>query len=260
MTKERLRGQAKRLTTFLLKTLLGDHLREHRIPWGPIRGRKIYLSPQISLRMWFGVDEPWIAQLSQQLINPGDVIYDLGAHVGYTTVLFAHHLEGTGEIHAFEILPSTAGFLQKTISANGFQNVTVHIVGLGKENAIYELPVGPTAMTSLLAQKQEGQKKERGKVVRLDDYRVDQELPLPNLIKMDIERAEIDCLEGSQALIKECRPKMIIAFHSQPLLRQGYDLLTSLDYQLHDQQGQLSSETIEEIHGPFNYSILCLPK
>jgi FkbM family methyltransferase len=142
--------------------------------------------------------------------------------VGYTTVLFVHFLDGTGEIHAFEILPSTADLLQKTINTNGFQNVTIHVVDLGAENAVYELPVGPTAMTSLLAKKQEGQITERGKVVRLDDYRQEKRLPLPTLIKMDIERAEIDCLNGSLGLINECRPKMIIAFHSKDLLRQGY--------------------------------------
>ena len=259
MKIRRLKNQAKASLKSLLGIVLGKRLRTRRIPFGPIRGRKIFLSPQISLRMWFGVDEPWIAQLSQQLLSPGDVVYDLGAHVGYTTVLFAHFLQGIGEVHAFEILPSTAEHLQKTVEANGFQNVIIHVVGLGAENAVYELPVGPTAMTSLLAKQQAGQKTEPGRVVRLDDYRLEKDLPLPTLIKMDIERAEIDCLQGSLALIKECRPKMIIAFHSKDLLRQGYALLTSLHYQLHDQRGLLTEEAIEEIHSPFNKSILCLP-
>lgn len=256
----KLKTQAKACLKSLLEALLGNRIRAHRIPFGPIRGRKIFLSPQISLRMWFGVDEPWIAQLSQELLKPGDVVYDLGAHVGYTTVLFAHFLQGTGEVHAFEILPSTADLLEKTVQSNGFQNVTIHVVGVGAEKAVHELPVGPTAMTSLLAKAQDGQRTEPGRVVKLDDYQQEKELPLPALIKMDIERAEIDCLQGSRALVRECRPKMIIAFHSKDLLRQGYDLLTSLDYQLHDQRGQLTPEKIREIRGPFNDSILCLPE
>jgi len=258
-SKAQIRNQAKSLLKSVLESILGKRMRVHRIPLGPIRGRKIFLSPQISLRMWFGVDEPWIARLSQQLIDPGDVIYDLGAHVGYTTVLFAHHLQGTGEVHAFEILPSTAGHLQKTINANGFQHVTIHVVGLGADNAVYNLPIGPTAMTSLLAKQQEGQKTEPGRVVRLDDYRREKDLPPPSLIKMDIERAEIDCLHGSLGLIGECRPKMIIAFHSKDLLRKGYDLLTSLDYQLYDQHSRLTPQDIEDLPSPFNNSILCLP-
>ena len=260
MENKKLKNQARRYLKSVLETLLGNRPRVHRVPFGPIRGRKLFLSPKISLRMWFGVDEPWIAQLSQQLLHPGDVVYDLGAHIGYTTTLFAHFLAGTGEVHAFEILPSTADYLEKTISANGFQNVTIHGVGLGDQEAVYDLPVGPTAMTSLLAKKQAGQRTEPGKLVRLDDYRQEMGLPLPDLIKMDIERAEIDCLRGSLGLIRECRPKMMIAFHSKDLLRQGYELLSSLDYQLYDQRGQLTLEAIEGIPSPFNDSILCLPR
>ena len=218
------------------------------------------MSPQISLRMWFGVDEPWIARLGREHLSPGDIVYDLGAHVGYTATLFAHYLQGSGEVHAFEILPSTAAHLQKTIEVNGFKNVTIHNVGLGKEKAEFDLPVGPTAMTSLLAKKMSGQFIERCNVVRLEDYQRENELPLPNLIKMDIERAEIDCLYGSLELIKKSSPKMIIAFHSKKLLEEGYFLLTSLDYELYDQQGLLTPDSIDRIDGPFNNSILCLPK
>ena len=244
----------------LLGRILGNDFEAHRIPFGPIRGRKIYMSPQISLRMWFGVDEPWIARLSKKLLNPGDVVYDLGAHVGYTAILFAHTLQGTGEVHAFEILPSTADHLRKTIEANSFENITVHNVGLGAEEAEFHLPVGPTAMTSLLAKILEGQQTERSKVVRLDDYRREMGIPAPALIKMDIERAEIECLSGSLELIKEYRPKMIIAFHSKALLQEGFDLLTSLDYMLYNENGLLTPESIARISGNFNASILCLPK
>lgn len=259
MKKKQLRDQIKVFVKVILETFLGKRTRAHRVPWGPIRGRRIFLSPQTSLRMWFGVDEPWIARLSQKLLNPSDVVYDLGAHIGYTTVLFAHLLKGTGEVHAFEILPSTADQLGKTIEANGFQNVRIHAVGLGAESGVFELPVGPTAMTSLLAEKQAGQKTELVKVVKLDDYRQENDLPAPTLIKMDIERAEIDCLKGSLELIRECRPTMIIAFHSKDLLLQGYDLLTSLGYKLYDEDGPLTTDSIEEISGYFNDSILCLP-
>ena len=260
MKMEKLTIQARDLLKSFLGTLLGNSFKTHRIPFGPIRGRKIYMSPQISLRMWFGVDEPWIARLSRKHLHTGDIIYDLGAHVGYTTTLFAHRLQGSGEVHAFEILPSTADHLRKTIKANSFENITVHNVGLGKEAAEFDLPVGPTAMTSLLAKKLDGQEFERCKVVRLDDYKREKGLPAPNLIKMDIERAEIDCLYGSLEMIKESRPTMIIAFHSKALLQEGFFLLTSLDYKLYDENGLLTPESFERIRGNFNNSILCLPQ
>lgn len=259
MQKEKAISQVKEYGRWLFGMVLGAHPRAHRIPFGPIRGRKIFMSPQISLRMWFGIDEPWIARLCENLIRPSAVVYDIGAHVGYTTVLFAHYLKGTGVVHAFEILPSTADFLRKTVKANDFRNISIHVVGLGAEETIFELPIGKTAMTSIRAKKYEGQRCERCKVVILDAYRRENRLPFPALIKMDIESAEIDCLMGSLELINECRPTMIIAFHSKELLQQGYALLKSLDYRLHDERGPLSEDSIAKVSDCFDDSILCLP-
>ena len=102
-----------------LSFFFGRTPRIHRIPFGPNRGRNIFISFDISPRMYFGIDEPWIAELAQTKINPGDVVYDLGAHIGYTCLLFAQRVGKTGFVHAFEILPSVAeGFLKKTIQAH----------------------------------------------------------------------------------------------------------------------------------------------
>ena len=244
----------------LLGMVYGAHLRVHRIPFGPIRGRKLFMSPQISPRMWFGIDEPWIAQLCKSQLRQNSVVYDIGAHIGYTTVLFAHYLKGTGAIHAFEILPSTAKLLQNTVEANHFQNIVIHAVGLGAEEAIQQLSIGPTAMTSIRATQREGQRAERCEIVALDKYRHKQGLPRPALMKVDIEGAEIQFLQGSLELIDECQPTMIIEFHSKDLLQQGYSLLTSLGYQLHNEHGELTEDSIEGISGYFNDNILCLPK
>ena len=218
------------------------------------------MSPQISPRMWFGIDEPWIARLCKSQLRQNTVVYDIGAHIGYTTVLFAHYLKGTGAVHAFEILPSTAELLQNTVEANQFQNVVIHAVGLGAEEAIQRLTIGSTAMTSIRAAKREGQSTECCKVVRLDTYRRERDLPQPALMKVDIEGAEIQFLQGSLELIDECQPTMIIEFHSKDLLQQGYGLLTSLGYQLHNEHGELTEDSIEGISGYFNDNILCLPK
>jgi len=259
MKKEGMR-QVKIDGRMLLGMVCGAHLRVHRIPFGPIRGRKLFMSPQISPRMWFGIDEPWIAQLCKSQLRQNSVVYDIGAHIGYTTVLFAHYLNGTGAVHAFEILPSTAELLQNTVEANQFQNVVIHAVGLGAEEAIQQLTIGSTAMTSIRAAKREGQRTECCKVVMLDTYRRERGLPRPDLMKVDIEGAEIQFLQGSLELIDECQPTMIIEFHSKDLLQQGYSLLTSLGYQLHNEHGELTEDSIEGISGYFNDNILCLPK
>lgn len=108
------------------------------------------MSFDISPRMFLGFDETWIAKLAVSHIQPGDTVYDVGAHIGYTTLIFAKRLAGQGAVHAFELLPSTSeGFLKQTIDANRLSNVVIHTVGLSDVSEVIELSSGSTKMTSL---------------------------------------------------------------------------------------------------------------
>ena len=230
----------------------------HRIPFGPIKGRYLFISFDISPRMYFGIDEPWIAELARQYVKPNDVIYDIGTHIGYTLVLFAHYLDSTGEIHAFEILPSTTEFLKKTIVANGFNNVVIHNVGLGSEDQILELPIGKTVMTSMYSTAKNGEKTQICTVVPLDKYVSQNEIPLPSLLKIDIEGAEIDCLKGALNLIKRCLPLMIIEFHSKELLKEGFSVLKPLGYRLVTRAEGIGDEKEMQKLDRFPQNILCV--
>jgi FkbM family methyltransferase len=230
----------------------------HCIPFGPNKGRKIFMSVDISPRMFFGIDEPWIAQLTRQYVQPGNVVYDIGAHVGYTSLLFAQYVGDVGLVHAFEILPSVAeNFLRKTVLANKFMNIVVHSIGLSNKEETLELPIGETMMTSLY-QEAEGRKTELCKTTTLDLYASQEYLPFPSLIKIDIEGAEIDCLSGGIGLINKCCPIMIIEFHNIGLLEKGHSLLTSLGYILTLQHGTIDGQLFQDAI-PFHESVLCLP-
>ncbi len=228
----------------------------HRIPFGPLKGRYIFMSFNVSPRMYFGVDEPWIAELAQQYLRPGDIVYDLGAHLGYTCLFFAQHVGDKGAVHAFEIIPSIAEqFLKTTIRANNFNNIVVHSVGLSDKEQVLNLPVGETMMTSLYL-KPKGEKVERCKTVTLDQYVAQEHLPFPALIKIDIERAEIECLSGSIELLKKCNPLMIIEFHNLDLLKQGYSFLTPLGYKLTTKNETIDKEWLQ-MKKQFHESVFC---
>jgi FkbM family methyltransferase len=235
----------------------GRFPRIHRIPFGPNKGRKIFISFDISPRMYFGIDEPWIAELAQRHINPGDVVYDIGAHIGYTVLQFVQNVGDAGIVHAFEILPSVAeGFLRKTIEANNFNNVVIHAVGLSNLEQTLELPIGETMMTSLSSGASKGRKTELCKVVRLDDYVALAHLPLPSLIKIDIEEAEVDCLLGALNIIEKCHPLLIIEFHSLDLLSKGHTILDSLGYVITTQKSIVDKQFLQDTDW-FHESVFC---
>ena len=54
--------------------IFGCEPKIHRIPFGPLKGQKIFTRFSFSPRMYFGVDEPWVAKLIQEYVKPGDVI------------------------------------------------------------------------------------------------------------------------------------------------------------------------------------------
>lgn len=239
--------------------LFGREPKLHRIPFGPLKGRRIFTRFGISPRMFFGVDEPWVAQLIQEYVRQGDVVYDIGAHIGYTCLLFARKLNGSGSVLAFEVLPSTADHLRKTVEANEFSNIAIYNVGLSATDGALDLPVGATLMTSIYSARVKGLKFESCKLVSLDGYVLRQGLPLPSLIKIDIEGAEVDCLVGGKELIREFLPRMIVEFHNLELLKQGVSLLDPLGYRMYLRAGDMVNQKMLARMNQFHESVLCLP-
>jgi len=256
-------NSVKRAIVRCVTTVLGKHPRMHRIPFGPLRGKRICTIPQISLRMYLGIDEPWVAAVASDNISPGDIIYDIGAHIGYTTLLFAKMLGGTGSVHAFELLPSTVEqFLTKSVRGNEFKNIHIHPVGLGERETTIELPIGPTYMSTIRFESGDEYVETYGrdvcKIVTLDCYATANSIPAPSLMKIDIEGAEVGCLKGARKIIQEHGPKLVIEFHNADLLREGHTLLTSWGYKVTARDGTVIDQSYVDGVKQFHESVLCL--
>ena len=121
------------------------------------------------------------------------------------------------------------------------------------------LPVGDTMMGSLFEKNEGGVKPmEECRVVPLDAYIVKHNLPVPSLMKIDIECAEVQCLRGSVELIKKHSPILIIEFHSLELLKEGYAFLGPLGYTLTTEHGILDDDFLHTLHR-FHSNVICLP-
>lgn len=147
-------------------------------------------------------------------IARGDIIYDVGANIGLYTLPAAYKLEGTGQIIAFEPIPLWARRLKKNLSLNLIHNVKVYVVGLSNESEdriIRDKESEGTGMANVMPEnkkyifgdlyKQRNIRLERG-----DDFIAKNKIPYPNIIKIDVEGAELDVLKGLEGIIteKEC--------------------------------------------------------
>ncbi len=221
----------------------------YHISFGPNKGMKLFTSFAISPRMLFGFDETWVAKMASRHIAKDDVVYDIGAHIGYTSLLFVKLVGANGQVHAFELLPSVAEkYLKKTIQANELSHlISVHPIGLSSKAEQIDIYVGETMMGTLDRSGYESKNVERCKIETLDQYLVESGIKPPSLIKVDIERAEVEFLKGARSTIARFKPVLIIEFHNADLLREGYRLLDVLNYTVVAENGKVDEAYLDSL-------------
>lgn len=178
-----------------------------RIRNGPLQGYKwIFVSGSKFIK---GNYEPRQTHVFQQHVRAGDMVLDIGAHVGYYTVLAAVLAGPSGKVIAFEPRPINLRFLRRHIEVNKLSNVTVieACVSRASGEARFDTRTGTGT----------GHLSDAGnlavKTVSLDELFQQGQLGKPRLIKMDVEGAEQDVLAGGEEMIHNARPVMIISTH-----------------------------------------------
>lgn len=149
--------------------------------------------------------------LVERLVRPGDTIVDVGANIGLFSLAAARKMNQQGHIYAFEPLPATADFARKNVDLNGFSSfVTVTQVAVSNKPGEAELYLGPCSghhslypLTTI-----ERENKVVVPVVTLDQTL--SEIPSINLLKIDVEGAELDVLDGAANAVKRCYDIAII--------------------------------------------------
>ena len=243
----------------LLELVYGDELRAHRIPFGPNVGRYLYTKPSISVRMLLGIDEPELVRVAKRVLRTGDTVYDAGAHIGYTCVLFASLVGSAGNVQAFELLPSTAAILRRTLDLNRLTSCTIHEVGLSDSDRSSRISINERCMgSSEFAQGPDfNGRADDCRIYRLDSYRRLTPIPSPTLIKIDVEGAEVKALQGAEQTIRESGPLMIVEFHTAKLLVQGLEWLVDAGYEVMLPKGEpltvRSARNLRLFHG----SVVC---
>jgi FkbM family methyltransferase len=151
--------------------------------------------------------EPNVIAALPGVLAPGDVFLDIGAHIGYFTLLAARLVGPTGHVYAFEPSPTTYRRLQKNIELNGFSNVTAFEVAVGdssRRGTLYEGPRQNTGLATL--HPAFGAKREGAPEVAVDVRPVtavvpDEELPRVRALKIDVEWQELEVLRSLEPLL-----------------------------------------------------------
>ena len=194
---------------------------------GPLRGKK-WTAGSASHGCWLGSYEYHKQRALQRELKIGDVVYDIGANVGFYSLLASVIVGETGHVYSFEPLPENLRELKRHLELNHVKNCTV--VDAAVSSADGEAAFDPSADRCTGHLSSSGILRVR--TVRLD--RLAQELGMrpPNLIKIDIEGAEYDCLLGAADVVQKFRPEIFLATHGRDVHIACLELLKKWNYRL----------------------------
>jgi FkbM family methyltransferase len=144
----------------------------------------------------------WIQEL-----HPGDVAYDVGANIGLWSVLMAKVVGDKGLVVSFE--PETRALcqLRRNLDINGLGNVRPFGVALGNQEGAVELFVDDRVESGVhnLVRSSDGTWIQSAEMVVGDQFIAKSALPVPNVIKIDVEGAEYQVMLGLASAL--CRPE-----------------------------------------------------
>ncbi|MBP0628107.1 FkbM family methyltransferase [Cupriavidus sp. AcVe19-1a] len=167
--------------------------------------------------------------LIQKFLRPGDVFVDVGANIGMHTLAAAKALHGQGQIIAFEPFEPTKKLLERSAWLNGYANlVQVHHAAVSRASGKMNLYLGATSghhslfhLDSVSGRQMSGPVEVEVPVVSLDEVvpasqRVD-------LLKIDVEGAELDVIEGGRELLASNKSiGLIVEFGPSHLRRTNH--------------------------------------
>lgn len=162
----------------------------------------------IGQRVALGKYEPYETQLILRQVKAGDVVVDVGANIGYYTLLLANKVGKTGKVYAFE--PDIINFeiLVKNIKENNLENVVAINAAAGSKEGKLELH---KSEDNLGDHKLYGDDKEieEVKTIKLDDYLKNIKI---NLMKIDTQGWEPEVIGGVKKIIKRDEPIIFMEY------------------------------------------------
>ena len=163
-----------------------------------------------------GVLEVPVQEALRRTLPTGGVLYDVGANVGFFSMLAARIVGQNGRVYAFEPAPRNAEAIRRGAAANEFANIEVieraafEHSGSGRLQLVEDLSwskledAGPHELTETVVEVE---------LVAVDDLVGRGELRAPDVVKIDVEGAELEVLRGMRKTIAEHSPVIVCELH-----------------------------------------------
>ena len=196
-------------------------------------------------------------EIIKKIIKEGDYVLDLGANIGYYTLLFSRLVGDKGKVFAFEPDPKNFSVLKRNIELNNYKNVILVQKAVSNKNGntnlfLSDVNTGDHRLFADIKNK----KSIVIQTVKLDDYFKDLHKPI-SFIKMDIQGSEGLAIDGMKKLLsKNHKPTLLTEFWKYGLINSGIEPNSFLQnmsnlgfspFLIDEKKESLEQTTIEEL-------------
>ena len=199
----------------LYKTVYGDYFLLNEISWVDKNIKD------------FSVWEPESTSVIKNLVKPGDVVLDIGANIGYYTVIMSKIVGKTGKVLAFEPTKHFFDVLQSTVEINNLTNVQLYDFGISDNNSESEISIGEHSATIHWLKDSERNggipiSVEQIILKRLDDIISSMNIDKLDFIKIDVDGHEPAFLDGAWETLNKYKPTILMEIDHQHYRKAGY--------------------------------------
>jgi len=180
----------------------------------------------IQRQIYYGLYEPAETGVLASVLKAGDVFLDVGANVGYYSLLAAEIVGTTGQVHAFEPIEQNTRILETNAIRNGLRNIVVNRLAVTDGSALtitifLRRGVANSGWASVIPSVTRENIPLVVPTMSLDAYVAERGLSQVHLIKMDIEGAEAMAIKGANYLLSRPDAPAILMEVSTWQLRQN---------------------------------------
>jgi FkbM family methyltransferase len=206
----------------------------YRVLAGPLRGMSLELPLPERPSMLIGTYERHITRQMRRFLAPGDCFVDVGAHVGYMSLIAGRCIGRNGRIVCFEANPKLVQALRRNTAQSASGNVVIHQV------AASEKPGSVTFATfsscSTVGRVHDASTPDDAELVTVEARPLDALLDEPGFrpprfVKIDVEGFELQVLRGARAMLSTYRPVVAAELRADDTLEPSLELMRSFDYE-----------------------------
>lgn len=197
-----------------------------RVLQGELQGAKWIVGAGVH-GYWLGSYELALQRLIAKHLHPGTVFFDVGANVGFYSLIASRNVQASGQVIAFEPLPENCAYLSQHVYLNQCENVVIKPYAISDYTGVAFFTKTNSNFTGHLSDSDSGYKVQ---VYSLDSLIEDGAIPSPDALKIDVEGEEYKVLLGASEMLEKNHPIIFLATHGSAVQNQCIFLLRQLGY------------------------------